>query len=137
MGRRDHFDDGHGREEFSIRIPQEDIEVYRDIANMSRNQAAMDNHMRVQPANLNDVLSLRQHLMTAHDMEDWETTHFDETAHGSIPMLNDRSRDWSGDTVPELDHSDLFHLHDHEHTHGEYADDYPHTTMGPSHFHHD
>jgi hypothetical protein len=136
MSRRGHFDDGHGREDFSISIPQKDVELYRGIANMSRNQADMDQHMRVQPTNLDDIHSLRQHLVSAHSMDPWETTHFDETAHGGIPSLNNRRRDWSGDTVPRLDHSDLHSMHHHEHTAGEYASDYPHTTVGSSHFHH-
>lgn len=134
MGRRDHFDDGHGREDFSIRIPKEDVALYRDIANMSRNQADMDNHMRRQPVNLRDLTDLKQHLLTAHQMQPHEVEHYDETAHDDI--LGGRERDWSGSTVPKLDHADLLMLHSHDHV-GEYADDYPHTTMGADHFHHD
>jgi hypothetical protein len=136
MGRRDHFDDGHGREEFSIRIPQEDVALYRDIANMSRNQADMDRHMATRPVSLDDMTSLKQHLMTAHQMEPHELEHYDEASHDHIPSLANRSRDWSGDTVPALDHRDLLNMHSHDHT-GEYAEDYPHSTAGNSHFHHD
>jgi hypothetical protein len=134
MARNEHFDKDHGKD--FIRIPRETVDYLQGVANLSRNQGAMSEHMRVQPTNLGDILSVKQHLMTAHDMASHEVSHYDETDHSHIPSLGNRSRNWGGDTVPELDHTDLRNLHSHEHTAGEYASDYPHSTIGDSHFHH-
>jgi hypothetical protein len=134
MDRNENFDKDHGKD--FIRIPRETMEYMRDVSNMSRNQGAMEEHMRVQPTNLGDVLSLKQHLMTSHEMYSHQVDHYDESSHSQIPSIENRSRNWSGDTVPALDHTDLRNLHNHEHTAGEFASEYPHTTVGNSHFHH-
>lgn len=134
MARNEHFDKDHGKE--FIRIPRETIEFVQGVANLSRNQGAMEEHMRVQPTDLGDMLSLKQHLMTAHDMGSHELDYYDETSHSHIPSIEYRRRDWSSGTVPALDHADLHNLHSHDHTAGEFASEYPHTTVGNSHFHH-
>lgn len=136
MSRRDSFDAGHGNENHKIRIDPEMANKLRGVADASKEQASWERDRAQTPVNLSDLTDLRVHLISAHGMHPDETAFYDESAHDSIPALANRQRNWSGNTVPELDHTDLFHLHDHEHTAGEYASDYPHTTMGSSHFHH-
>ena len=138
MGRRDNFSAGHGKddddnEKFEIHLSPEDVEFYKRLANLSRNHAAMQEHMRTQPTDLSDHVSLQQHLMTAHGLEHYETTHYDWQAHSEIPSIHNRYIN-SADDVQELDTNDLRALHSHDHN--KYSEDYPHTTLGSSHFHH-
>lgn len=126
--------DGPQWEEFHI--PRKSIEEMKAIADMAREQAKWEQERNVRPVNLQDKVELQQHLMDAHGMHMESTMWYDESEHDHVPSLRNRSRDWSGPNVPALDHQDLINMHSHDHTAGEYASDYPHTTMGSSHFHH-
>lgn len=115
----------------------DELEYLRQVANASKNVAEVNESIRRQPINLRSREDLMLHMMTAHDMHPLSLQFYDESEHGNVPLLRDRKRDWSGPTVPSLDHEDLLNWHTHDHTEGEFADDYPHTTLGDEHFHHD
>jgi hypothetical protein len=122
--------------EHEIHLSPEDIALYRSISNFSRNQADVENMMRQRPTNMRSREDLMSHMMTAHDMHPLSLQFYSESEHDQVPSLRNRQRNWSGETVPELDHQDLVNWHAHDHTAGEYADDYPHTTLDDEHFHH-
>lgn len=120
-----------------IHLSDQDVEAYRQIHNVARNQADVDETMRMRPINMRSREDMMFHMMTAHDVIDHLSLQFyDEGEHSHIPALRNRKRDWSGETVPKLDEQDIRNWHQHEHTASEYASDYPHTTMGDEHFHH-
>ena len=135
MSRRDSFDSGHGNERHFRMDPQE-VQRLIDIGRASSEAAKWERERAQAPTNLNDFAELKMHLINGHQMASHEVDFYDETSHDHIPSLANRARDWSGDTVPALDHKDLMGLHTHEHTNSEYANDYPHSTLGSSHFHH-
>ena len=118
------------------KMPKEEIEKMKAVADFSREQGAWEQQRASRPINTSKKTDLQQHLIDAHGMSMESTMWYDESEHDPIPSLYGRRRDWSGPTVPSLDHRDLINMHQHEHTAGEYASDYPHTTMGNEHFHH-
>ena len=136
MSRREHFDAGHGNENHKRAMDPEAASRLVAMGSVSQEQASWNRDSQQTPVNLSDINDLKTHLVGVHGMSPEETMFYDETAHEHIPALANRQRNWSGPSAPALDHSDLFHLHDHEHNASEYASDYPHTTMGSSHFHH-
>lgn len=119
-----------------IELDPESIAYMRDVANMSRNQASLEEFARTRPINMRSREDMMSHMMTAHELHPLSLQFYDEGEHDQVPALRNRKRDWSGDTVPALDEQDIRNWHHHEHTSGEYAEDYPHTTMGDEHFHH-
>ena len=119
-----------------IHIPPAEIAYLRDVSSASRNVADVNNTMRQKPINMRSREDMMFHMMSAHDVHPLSLQFYDESEHDSVPLLRDRSRDWSKETVPELDHKDVVNWHDHEHTAGEYAKDYPHTNLDDEHFHH-
>lgn len=119
-----------------IHISPEDIELYKSIGNASRNQADVENTMRQKPVNMRSREDMMFHMVSAHGIHPLSLQFYDETEHDPVPALRNRKRDWSGPTVPEMDHKDVMNWHHHEHTAGEYADDYPHTNLDDEHFHH-
>lgn len=119
-----------------IHLDRETIENIKFIAAYSRNQADIENTARTRLTNMRSREDLMSHMMTAHDMHPLSLQFYDESEHDQVPALRNRQRNWSGETVPELDHQDLVNWHAHDHTAGEYADDYPHTTLDDEHFHH-
>lgn len=136
MNRRDNFDNGHGKDEHRFSIDPRDAEFLLDVTRASKESAEWDKERSQRATDLLDSFDLKTHLIDAHGMSSNEIDFYDETAHSHIPELSNKLRDWSGPTVPALDHKDLLNLHQHDHTAGEYASDYPHTTLGDSHFHH-
>ena len=123
-------------EDGSFYLDEETIEYLKGVANLSRNQADVENMARTRPTNMRSREDLMSHMMTAHDMHPLSLQFYDESEHDAVPALRDRSRNWRGETVPKLDHEDLVNWHSHEHTAGPYAEDYPSTTLGDEHFHH-
>lgn len=119
-----------------IHISPEDVELYKGIANASRNQADIENTMRKKPINMRSREDMMFHMMTAHEIHPLSLQFYNESEHDAVPSLRDKARDWSGETVPELDYQDIRNWHSHEHTAGEYAEDYSHTTVDDEHFHH-
>lgn len=119
-----------------IHLDRETIENIQFIAAYSRNQADIENTARTRLTNMRSREDLMSHMMTAHDMHPLSLQFYDESEHDQVPALRNRKRNWSGETVPELDHQDLVNWHAHDHTAGEYANDYPHTTLDDEHFHH-
>lgn len=123
-------------EDGSFYLDRETIEYLKGVANLSRNQADVENTARTRPTNMRSREDLMSHMMTAHDMHPLSLQFYNESEHDEVPALRNRKRDWSKETVPELDHQDLINWHAHDHTAGEYADDYSHTTLDDEHFHH-
>lgn len=117
-------------------ISREELELLKSVANAARNVADVNNTMRQTPVNIRNREDLMLHMMTAHEMHPLSLQFYDESEHDQVPALRNRKRNWSGPTVPELDHQDLMNLHHHDHTEGEFASDYPHTTLDSDHFHH-
>jgi len=137
MSRRDNFNEGHGNENHWLQpIGPEEMQELLAVGRASETRAAWNKERHQAPVDISDRIALQAHLVDAHGVSPDDTMLYNEGAHDSIPALANRKRNWSGPTVPELDHTDLHHMHTHEHNEGEYADDYPHTTMGSSHFHH-
>lgn len=122
--------------EKGIHISPEDVALYKAIGNASRNQADIENTMRKKPINMRSREDMMFHMMTAHEIHPLSLQFYNESEHDAVPSLRDKTRDWSGETVPELDYQDIRNWHSHEHTAGEYAEDYPHTTVDDEHFHH-
>jgi hypothetical protein len=123
-------------------VPNEDeyfdeLEYLRRLANASKNMAEVNESMRRRAVNMLSREDLMSHMLTAHDMHPLSLQFYDESEHDKVPLLKNRKRDWSGPTVPSLDHEDLLNWHTYDHTEGEFVDDYPHTTLGNEHFHHD
>lgn len=123
-------------EDGSFYLDQETIEYLKGVANLSRNQADVENTARTRPTNMRSREDLMSHMMTAHDIHPLSLQFYDESEHDAVPALRNRKRDWSGPTVPEMDHTDIVNWHHHEHTAGPYAEDYPNTTLDEEHFHH-
>lgn len=123
-------------EDGSFYLDQETIEYLKGVANLSRNQADVENTARTRPTNMRSREDLMSHMMTAHDIHPLSLQFYDESEHDAVPALRNRKRDWSGPTVPEMDHTDIVNWHHHEHTAGPYAEDYPSTTLDDEHFHH-
>jgi hypothetical protein len=107
------------------------------ITNIAKNAEEINKHLRTHPTNLLKLEELRLHMLTAHQMHPLSLQFYDESEHDHIPALKNRRRDWSGPTLPRLDHADLYTWHNHDHTEGEFASDYPHTTLNEHHFHHE
>lgn len=119
-----------------FRLSKEAMEEMRAISAAAKDQAAWERERQVRPINLNDKVDLQKHLIDAHSIHIEDTQYYNESEHNRVPMMRSRKRDWSGEQLPQLDHQDLLHWHTHEHNFGEYASDYPHTTIDNSHFHH-
>lgn len=115
---------------------KEELELLKGVANAARNVADVESTMRRKPVNMRSREDMMFHMMTAHDVHPLSLQFYDESEHDSVPALRNRKRDWGGSTVPALDDKDIRNWHSHEHTEGEYASDYPHTTLDNEHFHH-
>ena len=115
----------------------DELNYLRALRGQAQEQAEWESKRRQQPVNLNDKIDLQKHLIDAHGVDLESTQYYDESLHDVVPKLYKRKRDWSQPTVPQLDHEDLANWHHHEHTHGEFAQDYPHTTLDNKHFHHE
>lgn len=137
MGRRDNFEEGHGAGDNNFfRITPEEAQYLKDVSSAAQEISNWRQESARHPVDMNDPMDLKMHLIQAHGWNPQDLTHYDESAHDPIPSLRNRSRNWNGPTVPELDVADVRNIHTHEHTESEYASDYPHTTLGSSHFHH-
>ena len=135
MSRKDSFDTG-GEEHHWIPLHP----IVRDEmikASQDSKEYAEETARRSQtPVNLKNAAEIKAHLVSAHQFGMDDVHYYDESIHDAIPGVGNRPRNWKSETVPELDHTDLNNWHSHEHEGSEYASDYPHTTMGNSHFHH-
>ena len=120
----------------SIHLSPEEVNLYRSIGSAARNLADVTSTMRQRPVNMRSREDMMFHMMTAHDIHPLSLQFYDESEHDAVPALRNRKRDWSGPTVPEMDHTDIVNWHHHEHTAGPYAEDYPNTTLDKEHFHH-
>lgn len=116
---------------------EDEMQYLQNVHNLAKNQAAFEEHMRQRPINMRSREDMMLHMITAHDLHPLSLQFYDESEHDSIPALRDKKRNWSGPNVPSLDHEDLVNWHEHEHTQGEFASDYPHTTLDNEHFHHE
>ena len=135
MGRNEHFEEGHGKK--FIRLPEEVVQAMIHANNLGAMQASLSEHSRTAPVDVSDHLALKQHLIMSHYFEPDETEFF---SHGvdshSAPGVWRRHRHDENQEIISFNHDDLMDIHDFEHNGGQYAQDYPHTTIGTSHFHH-
>lgn len=136
MGRRDHFDDGHGNDDHKrYSISPEEVQYLLGVSNVSKELSDWRQQSARNPVNLGDLTDIKMHLIQSHDMSMDALDFVDETAHGHIPGII-KKLDTAGESLPQLSLEDLRQLHDHDHTEGEFASEMPHTTMDGDHFHH-
>lgn len=121
-------------EEFTINLGPQWARHFRDMANIAKLNASLDEEARTTPVFLNDLHGLQAHLQTAHDMHPDHTIYRDETAHEGVPGL--APFDWDTATeVPRLSSADLRAIHRYDHHGGGYENDYPYETNGDEHRH--
>lgn len=120
-------------EDHVIRLSPEDVQAYRALADAARLDAALQQHMETRPADLDDPLSLKEHLLYAHQ---WQVHDFfrDESDRESVPGLS--PIDWdSADArggMPPLTLTDMQVLHSHDHA---TYPDMEHVSEGQHHTH--
>jgi len=129
----------------SIHLSEMDRQRIQRMNEGMKYDRELEEGKRTSTVSMRSMESVRQHLEVAHGFNHMSVQFYDETEHDPIPKLRSKKRDWT-QTVPALDHEDLTNWHEHEHTDSEFADDYPHTTLGEvgpdgkaspvAHFHH-
>lgn len=118
--------------QFSVNIPREDMDFYRQVADHSRLQASLEHAMETHPVDLSDEAALRAHLVSGHLQHPDHFYRDDYNAdHPHMDPIDWDAADERGG-MPPMSHRDLLALHADDHA--EHQD--PHTTMGTDHFHH-
>ena len=111
-----------------LEFSPEEQEFHRQMRDAGEMRAQMSEYSRQRPVNLADPADLKSHMIEAHGWTDddfWRNSHDQD---------HPRMMEGSNDDRP-LTHAEVRGAHDHEHE-VEYPEDYPHTTLGDSHFHH-
>ena len=112
------------------------LEVFKNMLNFRQATDEADEHMRVLPVNRQDPTGMKLHMINSHQFSIDNTTWADEESHDAIPRIRHKMRMMQGnDHYPKLDHEDVLAWHDHEHTAGEFADEYPFENTGDEHEH--
>lgn len=125
------FEDNVGKQ-FEVHLPAEDVAFYRQVADQSRLQGAVEHAMETAPVDLGDETALRAHLVSGHGMHPDHFYRDDyNSEHPDMDPIDWDAADARGG-MPPMSHRDLRALH--RDGHAEYDD--PHTTVGDAHFHH-
>ena len=132
-----HYIFGKNKEEHDA-----NLEVFKNMLNLRQTTDEADEHMRTLSTNRQDPIGMKLHMINSHQFSLDETTWADENAHEGVPriqhklsMMYKKLDKTGGGLYPELDHEDITEWHNHTHTAGEFAEDYPSEDTGEEHKH--
>ena len=115
---------------------KENIEHLKNWLDARKAESEVDEHMRTLSTNKQDPTGMRLHMINSHQFSVDNTTWADEGLHDGVPRIQHKMRMMRGDDhYPKLDHEDILAWHDHDHTAGEFAEDYPSEDTGEEHKH--
>lgn len=112
------------------------LEHLNNWLNARKLEDEADEHMRTLSTDKRDQTGMRLHMMNSHQFSLDNTTWAEEELHDGIPRIKHKMRMMRGDDhYPKLDHEDILAWHEHEHTAGDFAEDYPSEDTGEEHKH--
>ncbi len=110
------------------------LEAFNMMLNADASQKEATEHMRTLSTNRQDPIGMRLHMINAHQFNIDNTTWADEGTHDKVPRIQHKLSMMT-DRYPKLDDEDITAWHEHEHTTGEFADDFQSEDIGEEHRH--
>lgn len=112
------------------------LEEFKNMMNLRTAQDEVEEGMRTLSTHRQDPTGMKLHMINSHQFSVNVTRWADEESHGAIPRIQHKMSMMQGDDhYPELDHEDITAWHSHEHTAGEFAEDYPSVDTDEEHKH--
>jgi len=114
----------------------ENIEHLKNWLDARQTLYELDETLRTSSTNKKDQIGMKLHMINAHQFSIDDVRWANEEPHDAIPRIKHKMSMMQNDShYPELDHEDILAWHEHEHTSGNFADDYPYEDTGEEHRH--
>ena len=113
-------------------------DIFLNRINLAQSMDEAEEHMRTLSTDKRDQTGMRLHMINAHQFSIDETTWANEGPHDKVPRIQHKMsmmQGYSDERYPKLDHEDILAWHEHDHTAGEFAEDYPSEDTGEEHKH--